>query len=74
MLWLYIFMWVIGASLVVFAFALGVGARKFGLAVGMFIVGAGLVASALVAGHTHTASVHGVRPDAAPEMRTPGGT
>lgn len=74
MLWIYISMWALGASLVVFAFALGVGARKFGVAVGLFVLGVALVGGSIIAGNAHNAGVHGIRPDAAPEMMTPGGT
>lgn len=74
MLWAYIFMWAIGASLVVYGFAVAVGGRKFGAGAGLFILGVLLVAGGAYLGSTHNAGVHGVRPDAAPEMSTPGGS
>lgn len=73
MLWLYIFLWVLGASVIIAAFALGVGVRKFGLAVTLFVVGIVMIGASVVAGNRHNAAVHGIRPDAAPEMSTPGG-
>ena len=74
MLWVYILMWAIGASLVVYGFAVGVGARKVGLGAGLFILGVLFVAGGAYLGSTHNAGVHGIRPDAAPEMRMPGGS
>lgn len=74
MLWQYIVMWAIGASLVVFSFAVGVTGRKIGTGVTLFILGVLLVAGGMYLGNAHNAGVHGIRPDAAPEMMMPGGS
>lgn len=74
MLWVYISMWAIGASLVVYGFAVAVGGRKLGAGVGLFVLGVLFVVGGAYLGSSHNAGVHGVRPDAAPEMMTPGGS
>ena len=74
MLWVYVTMWAIGASLVVYGFAVGVGARKGGIGAGLFILGVLFVAAGMYLGNAHNAGVHGVRPDAAPELMVPGGS
>lgn len=74
MLWVYIVMWAIGASLVVYGFAIAVGGRKVGMGTGVAVLGALLVAVGMYLGNAHNDGVHGVRPDAAPEVMIPGGT
>lgn len=63
MLWVWISLWVIGTSLIVFSFAAGVSLRRWALAVVMFIVGVVLVGGAAMVGHERAAAVHGIRID-----------
>lgn len=74
MLWVYICMWAIGASLVVYGFAVGVGGRKGKIGTGLFVLGVLFVAVGVYLGNAHNAGVHGVRPDEAPELMIPGGS
>lgn len=74
MLWVYIAMWAIGASLVVYGFAVGIGARKGVIGTGLLILGVLFVAVGAYLGNAHNAGVHGVRPDEAPELTIPGGS
>jgi phosphate/sulfate permease len=74
MLWLPILGWALGVSVVVLAFAVGIAARKVGIAAALFILGVVLVAGSVLAGTRHTDTVHGIRPDAPPYFSTPGGT
>ncbi len=74
MLWVYIVFWAIGASLVVYGFAVGIGGRKPGIGAGLFVLGVLFVAVGMYLGNAHNAGVHGVRPDEAPELMIPGGT
>ena len=74
MLWVYITMWAIGASLVVYGFAVGVGGRKGGIGTGLFILGVLFVAVGMYLGNAHNSGVHGVSPAEAPEVMIPGGT
>jgi hypothetical protein len=73
-LWLLVLGWALGACVLVFAFAVGVGARKFGLAIVLFVVGVVVVGASTIAGNRHNAQVHGIRPDEPPEFMTPGGS
>ena len=74
MLWLLVFGWALGASLVILAFAIGVGRHKFGLAAVIFIVGIAVLATSVMKGNAYHDSTHGVRPDEPTEFATPGGT
>ncbi|HEU4643001.1 MAG TPA: hypothetical protein VFS44_11150 [Gemmatimonadaceae bacterium] len=63
MLWVWISLWVVGVSLIVFSFAAGVSFRRWTLAVVMFIVGLACVGGAVAAGHGRMNAVHGIRVD-----------
>lgn len=74
MIWVLVSLWAAGASVIVFAFAVGVGARKFGAAIALFLLGLLIMGGSVVAGMRRNARVHGIAPYEAPEMGRPGGT
>lgn len=59
MTWFWISVWALGASLLVFAFAMGVSLRRFGAAIAMFIVAVLLIGGAVVEGGAINARAHG---------------
>lgn len=69
MLWIPISCFVVGACLIVYAFAMGVGLRRFPLAIALFVVGALTVGGSLAYGYWHTNHTHGVRVDVPPMTR-----
>jgi fatty acid desaturase len=72
--WLTIAFWAVGALAIIYSFALGVGARRFGIAIPLFVVGLVLIIGTTVAGNIRLSHLHGMRPDEAPEITRPGGT
>lgn len=72
--WLTIAFWALGAVAIIYAFALGVGARRFGIAIPLFIVGLVLIVGTTIAGNIRLKHVHAHRPDEAPELTRLGGT
>jgi hypothetical protein len=72
--WLTIAFWALGAIAIIYSFALGVGARRFGIAIPLFIVGLVLIVGTTITGNIRLSHLHGIRPDEAPEVMRPGGT
>jgi hypothetical protein len=73
-IWVLVMLWAAGACTIVFAFALGVGGRRFGAAIALFFVGLLIIGSSVVAGMRLNERVHGIAPYEAPELSRPGGT
>lgn len=71
MLWYSVAVFALGACVIVYAFALGVGLRKFVPAVVLFVVGVVLVGGSMVAGARLNNSRHGVTVYEAPELEHP---
>jgi hypothetical protein len=72
--WLNVAIWALGALTIIYAIAIGVGARRFGIAVPLFIVGLVLIVGTTIVGNIRLSHVHGIRPDEAPHIMRPGGT
>ena len=71
MLWYSVAVFALGACVIVYAFALGVGLRKFVPAVVLFVVGVVLVGGSMMAGSRLNNSRHGVTVYEAPELEHP---
>jgi len=61
--WIPISFFALGACLIVFAFATGVGLRKFTLAIALFILGVISMGGSLAYGYHQSATTHGLRVD-----------
>lgn len=71
MLWPLVAVFALGACVIVYAFALGVGLRKFVPAVVLFLIGVVLVGGSALAGQRLNNSRHGVTVYEAPELEHP---
>jgi hypothetical protein len=71
MLWPFVAVFAVGACVIVYSFALGVGLRKFVPAVVLFLVGVALVGGSMLAGTRLNNSRHGVTVYEAPELEHP---
>jgi hypothetical protein len=74
LVWLNIALWALGAIAIIYAFAVGVGGRRFGIAIALFIAGLLLISGTTIAGNIHLSHIHGIRPDVATEIMRPAGT
>jgi len=70
-LWPWVFGFALGACVIVAAFAVGVGARKFVHAIGLFVLGALILAGSIIGGGRVSLSRHGVTVYEAPELEKP---
>jgi hypothetical protein len=66
MLWLFILAWVLGACIMVAAFAISLGKGRFGVAaVGLIALGVLVMVASAIVGQRQNDRVHGVRVEVA---------
>ena len=71
MLWPLVAVYALGACVIVFAFAVAVGLRKFASGIVLFVVGVLLIGGAVMKGSEIANSRHGVAVYEAPELEHP---
>ena len=61
-MWLLILMWVVGASILVAAYAIALYGGRFGVAtIGLIALGAAVMIASAIVGGRHDDRVHGIR-------------